>query len=83
MLYMNTKQQIVDLIAKAPNNQQTWEFLLDIAQIRSGMTAETGKVVLALLAVPPGVSLPISTAECSDCKFNIKTPCAQCFCDWS
>ena len=83
MLYVKTKQQIADLMAKALNNPQTWEHLVDIAQIRGGITAEKGNVAPALLAVPPGLSLPISAAECSDSKFNITTPGAQCLCDWS
>ena len=32
MLYVNTKQQVADLMTKALNNPQVWEHLLDIAQ---------------------------------------------------
>ena len=63
MLYVNRKQQIADLRTKAINNPQTWEHLLDTAQIRGGITAKKGNVAPALLAVPPGLSPPISTAE--------------------
>ena len=54
MLYVNTKQQIADLMTKALNNPQTWEHLLDIAQIRGGITAEKGNIAPLLIAAPPG-----------------------------
>ena len=82
-IYVNTKQQIADLMTKGLNNPKTWEHLLGIAQIRGGITAEKGNVAPAVLAVPPGLSVPISAAECPACKFNITTPGAQCLCDWS
>ena len=40
MRYCITKQQIADLMAKALNNLATWEHLLDIAQVRGGVTSE-------------------------------------------
>ena len=60
MLYVNAKQQIADLMTKALNNPQTWEHLLDIAQIRGGLTAEKGNVAPHLMAAPPGLSLPLA-----------------------
>jgi hypothetical protein len=53
MLYVNTKQQVADLMTKALNNPVTWEHLLDIAQIRSGSEAPS------MLASPPGLALPL------------------------
>ena len=34
--YVNTKQQIADLMTKALNSPPIWEMLLDLAQIRAG-----------------------------------------------
>ena len=82
MLYVNTKQQIADLMTKALNNPQTWEHLLDIAQIRGGITVEKGNVALHLMATPPGLSLPLAAARCATCGFDITTSGAQCLCDW-
>ena len=82
MLYVNTKQQVADLMTKALNNPQTWEHLLDIAQIRGGITAEKGSVVPLLIAAPPGLSMPMSAAQCNVCGFDTTTA-SQCMCDWT
>jgi hypothetical protein len=81
MLYVNTKQQVADLMTKALNNPATWEHLLDISQIRGGLESPAGTTP-ALLANPPGLSLPLSTKQCPVCQFNI-TVGASCPCDWN
>jgi len=83
MLYVNTKQQVADLMTKALNNPQTWDHLLDIAQIRPGiMSAAETATASAMLAAPPGLSQPLSASRCPVCHFDITTPGAQCPCDW-
>ena len=82
MLYVNTKQQIADLMTKALNNPSTWEHLLDLAQIRSGLQNGAGTSA-ALLATPPGLSLPLSPVNCPECGFDTTTPSYQCACDWN
>ena len=83
MLYVNTKQQVADLMTKALNNPQTWDHLLDIAQIRPGiMSAAATATAAALLAAPPGLSQPLSASRCPVCHFDITTAGAQCLCDW-
>jgi hypothetical protein len=84
MLYVNTKQQIADLMTKALNNPQVWEHLLDIAQIRGGIESEAGNSTKpALLSVPPGLALPLSAARCQNCSFDISTAGSICPCDWN
>ena len=83
MLYVNTKQQIADLMSKALNIPTTWEHLLDIAQIRGGLTAEKGNVAPQLVAAPPGLSLSIADVQCATCGFDTTTPGAQCPCRWN
>ena len=83
MLYVNTKQQVADLMTKALNNPQTWEHLLDIAQIRGGIQSEAGKTAAALLSVPPGLSLPLPAVQCSTCSFDTTMPGSTCPCCWS
>ena len=67
MLYVNTKQQVADLMTKALNNPQTWGHLLDIAQIRAGIMTPAGNATApALVAAPPGLALPLHYAQCPD-----------------
>ena len=80
MLYVNTKQQIADLMTKALNNPATWHHLLDIAQIRGGVQSEAGTPA-ALLSTPPGLSLPLAAVNCSECGLYAATPSSQCLCD--
>ena len=86
MLYVNTKQQIADLMTKALNNPATWEHLLDIAQIRAGVTSEkpTQHELSAamLLTSPPGLSMRIQDAECPGCSFRFKEH-GHCACAWN
>jgi hypothetical protein len=83
LVYVNTKQQVADLMTNALNNPQTWEHLLDIAQIRPGIeSAAATATCAALLAAPPGLSQPISAARCPVCQFDITIKGAQCLCDW-
>ena len=58
MLHVNTGQQVADLMTKALNNPQTWEHLLDIAQIRGGIMSEAGNSTnpAALIESPPGLA---------------------------
>ena len=75
MRYVGTLQQIADLMTKALNKPETWSHLLDIAQIRGGLTSEdktTGK--------PSGAALSVSDACCTDCGFVIHGD--TCPCDW-
>jgi len=84
MLYVNTKQQVADLMTKALNNPQTWEHLLDISQNRAGATgpdSTSTRAASALLAAPPGLSQRISAARCPVCAFDTTTA-AQCLCIW-
>ena len=85
MLYVNTKQQVADLMTKALNNPQTWEHLLDIAQLRGGIMSEAGNATspAALLAAPPGLALPLSAVSCSECGFDTTTQGFTCPCDWT
>jgi hypothetical protein len=83
MLYVNTKQQIADLMTKALNNPQAWEHLLDIAQIRGGIQSEAGTQRPALIAAPPGLSQPMSTTRCSTCHFDTTMPGSSCPCYWT
>ena len=87
MLYVSTKQQIADLMTKAPSNPQVWAHLLDIAQIRGSIQREAGlsntTSTAALLATPPGLSLPLAAVNCSECGFDTTTPGSQCLCDWT
>ena len=72
MRYVGTLQQIADLMTNKP---ETWSHLLDIAQIRGGLTSEdktTGK--------PTGTALGLSDACCIDCGFV--TYGDQCPCNW-
>ena len=82
MLYVNTKQQIADLITKSFNNLQIWEHLLDIAQIRPGIMS-AACIALALLATPPGLALPLSAAQCPTCNFDITIKGSQCPGEWN
>jgi hypothetical protein len=70
-------------MTKALNNPQTWEHLLDIAQIRPGVVSAAATATsVALLAAPPGLSQPLSAARCPVCHFDITIEGAQCLCDW-
>ena len=82
MLYVNTKQQVGDLMTNAINNLQTWAHLLDIVQIRPGHESATG-IMPAMLATPPGLSQPLSAAQCTVCNFDITTKGARCPCTWN
>jgi hypothetical protein len=82
MLYVNTKQQIADLMTKSLNNLQIWEHLLDVAQIRPGIMSAVG-IAPAMLATPPGLALPLSAAQCSTCNFDITINGSQCPCEWN
>ena len=84
MLYVNTKQQIADLMTKSINSPPVWEHLLDIAQIRAGITSQAGNFTNpAMLARPPGLALPLQAACCPDCGFyTTGAPGADCLCDW-
>ena len=82
MLYVNTKQQIANLMTKSLNNPQILEHLLDIAQIRPGIMSAAG-IAPALLATPPGLALPLSAAQCSTCNFDITIKGFQCPCEWN
>jgi hypothetical protein len=85
MLYVNTKQQCADLMTKALNSPPVWEHLLDIAQIRGGITSQAGNATIpAMLATPPGLALPLSSACCSVCGFYITgAQGASCPCGWN
>ena len=85
MLYVNTKQQIADLMTKSLNNPQTWEHLLDIAQIRAGITSQAGNFALpALLTAPPGLALPLQAACCPDfCSNTTGASGAGCLRKWN
>ena len=82
MKYVNTKQQCADLMTKALNNPQAWQHLLGLVQIREGIETPAGTLP-ALLSVPPGLSLPISSAHCSTCGFDITGCSQQCPCWWN
>ena len=75
------KQQAADLMAKALNNPQTWSHLLELVQIRAGIGSPAGPEPV-LLAAPPGLAQPMSTALCHTCGFNI-TNGTQCPCEWT
>ena len=81
MRYVHTKQQAADLMTKSINNPQTWENLLELAQIRAGLEAAAGTLP-ALLSAPPGLALPLSSKQCPMCNFDITTPGSQCPCTW-
>jgi hypothetical protein len=74
MRYVGTLQQIADLMTKALNKPETWSHLLDIAQIRGGITSEakTGKPLAALLP----------DACCSGCGFVVSNG-DSCPCQWT
>ena len=78
MRYTNTKQQVADLMTKALNSPDTWHHLLDIAQIRSGLTSKTAETLVAPVV---GTAMPIASAECRTCGFNI-TSSSDCPCTW-
>ena len=88
MVYVNTKQQVADLMTKALNKPEVWHHLLDIAQIRPGImhpTEKSSKIPTAAVIMPkgpPGLSMPINAAECSLCSFNITVDGATCPCHW-
>jgi len=82
MKYVNTKQQCADLMTKALNNPQTWQHLLELVQIREGIETPAGTLP-ALMSVPPGLSLPISSAQCTTCGFDITGCSQQCPCWWN
>jgi hypothetical protein len=72
--YVGTLQQVADLMTKALNKPETWAHLLDISQIRSGLTsANTGK--------PSGAALNLSSACCQDCGFVVHGN--SCPCNWT
>jgi hypothetical protein len=81
MLYVNTKQQVADLMTKSINNQTNWAHLLDINQIRPGIERAAGTLP-ALLATPPGLSLPLSAAQCTVCNFDTTIKGSRCPCTW-
>ena len=81
MLYVNTKQQVADLMTKAINNPATWAHLLDIAQIRPGLESAAGTIP-AMLATPPGLSQPLSAAQCKVCNFDTTIKGSRCPCTW-
>ena len=85
MTYVNTKQQVADLMTKAINAPPTWEHLLDIVQIRDGPSGPNGTPACpALLQAPPGLALPIAAACCTTCGFyTTGAPDAGCPCEWS
>ena len=83
MRYVNTKQQAADLMTKALSNPEVWSHLLELAQIRPGIESATTKTFAALIAAPPGLALPLSTAQCPTCNFDITTPGSQCPCMWT
>ena len=82
MRYVNTKQQAADMMTKSLNNPQTWSHLLELCQIRGGIESEKG-LLPSLLAMPPGLALPISSRECPTCSFDVSTPGSSCPCRWS
>ena len=83
MRYVNTKQQAADLMTKALSNPEVWSHLLELAQIRPGIESATTKTIAGLIAAPPGLALPLSTAQCPTCNFDITTPGSQCPCMWT
>jgi hypothetical protein len=86
LLYVNTKQQVADLMTKAINKPETWQHLLDIAQIRPGpeKQGDLKKPSSAALGIshPPGLSIPFQASECRTCGFHIAAASA-CMCDWT
>ena len=81
MRYVNTKQQAADLMTKSINNQQIWQHLLELSQIRPGLESASA-TALALLPSPPGVALPISCAQCPTCNFDITQQGSLWPCMW-
>ena len=75
MRYVGTLQQIADLMTKALSEPETWSHLLDIAQIRGGLTSE------ANTGEPTGAALSLSTACCHDCGFVLQGD--SCLCSWT
>jgi hypothetical protein len=82
MLYVGTKEQVADLMTKALNKPETWYHLLDIAQIRGGITSQQAKSSIAAV-LSLHAALPISAAHCVDCGFNITLTNASCPCMWN
>ena len=75
MRYVGTLQQIADLMTKALNKPETWSHLLDIAQIRGGLTSEDKSI-----GRPTGTALSLSDACCADCGFVSHGD--TCLCSW-
>ena len=82
MRYVNTKQQAADLMTKSLNNPGVWSHLLDIAQIRPGLE-KASSTLMSMLAMPPGLALPLATKQCATCGFNMTIQDAQCPCMWN
>jgi hypothetical protein len=63
MVYVNTKQQVADLMTKALNKPEVWQHLLDIAQIRPGIMhptevpSKTSTAAFIMPKGPPGLSV--------------------------
>ena len=76
MRYVGTLQQVADLMTKALNKPETWFHLLEIAQIRGGLTSEA-KAVKTQIA---GKALAIQSNECDSCGFIVSG--GQCACSW-
>ena len=77
MRYCNTKQQIADLMTKALNSRDICYHLLDIAQIRPGLTSERAET----RPVSVAEALPLAAVECPTCHFNTSTS-KECLCHW-
>ena len=82
MRYVNTKQQVADLMTKSLNNPVIWVHLLDIAQIRPGITAPNGSKP-AMLASPPGLGPLVADVDCTDCGFDLSLSGSLCPCTWT
>ena len=76
MRYVGTLQQVADLMTKALNKPETWFHLLEIAQIRGGLTSEA-KAVKTQIA---GKALAIQSNSCDSCGFIVSG--GQCACSW-
>ena len=82
MRYVNAKQQVADLMTKSLNNPVIWAHLLDIAQIRPGITAPIGSKP-AMLASPPGLGPLVADVDCTDCGFDLSLSGSLCPCTWT
>ena len=82
MRYVNTKQQAADLMTKSLNNPGVWSHLLDLAQIRPGLE-EASSTLMSMLAMSPGLALPLATKQCPTCDFNMTIQDAQGPCMWN